>query len=88
MATTEQSMREWARKRCNQWNWNCNVAEIARELIDADITADSDQFDILAQEFVEFFGGGDVSSLRRDEMRSEAENHIHIIADIVREFGG
>ena len=45
----------WAKERCEAWNWNADVAEIAHELIDADIEPDSVQFQILCDVFNEFF---------------------------------
>jgi len=69
------SLKQWARERCEAWNWNCNVAEIARELIDADVRSDGVRFEVLKKEFLEFF------------QRPEAESHIEIIGQIIDEFG-
>lgn len=75
MEVTEVLRREDARKRLEEWNWNYNVAQIARELIDADITTDSQQFAILGEEFQKFFAGD-----------PNAELHWEIIGQIVEEF--
>lgn len=46
---------EWAKARCEAWNWNADAAEIAKELIDCDIEPDSVQCSILCEVFNEFF---------------------------------
>lgn len=51
----EQAHREWAKKKCGEWNWNADAAEIAKELIDLDVEPDSRQFEILCEEFNTFF---------------------------------
>jgi hypothetical protein len=73
---TEAEAREWAKAKCEAWNWNANVAEIARELINEEIEIDGGPFATLGEEFVRFFGGGD-----------EAKNDWDIIRQIMEEFG-
>jgi hypothetical protein len=51
----EQRLRDWATARCEAWNWNADVAEIAKELIDADVDTDSHKFRILCEVFNKFF---------------------------------
>lgn len=48
-------LRQWAHARCECWNWNADVAEIAKELIDAGIDTDGHQFAVLCEVFNEFF---------------------------------
>ena len=71
---TKSRLQEWALERCKAWNWNCNVAEIAKELIDADIAVDSLRFRALEKEFVEFFP-------------THGEQQIETIRDIMETFG-
>jgi hypothetical protein len=54
-AMEEDQLRQWAHDKCKAWNWNADVAEIAKELIDADVDTDSHQFRILCDVFNEFF---------------------------------
>ncbi len=54
-AEEETRLRQWAHSRCAAWNWNADVAEIAKELIDADVDTDSHQFTVLCDVFNEFF---------------------------------
>jgi len=54
-AEEDARLRQWARERCEAWNWNADVAEIAKELIDADIDTDSHQFTVLCEVVNEFF---------------------------------
>jgi len=54
-AMEEDQLRQWAHDKCKAWNWNADVAEIAKELIDADVDTDSHQFRILCEVFNEFF---------------------------------
>jgi len=64
---TKGSLHTWATERCEAWNWNCNVAEIAKELIDADIDVDSNRFRALEHAFCEFFpehGERDIETIR------------------------
>ncbi len=57
MTEAEQAkVREKAAKRCEQWNWNANVPEIAKELMDEEMDPDSREFEIYGEEFVKFFG--------------------------------
>lgn len=56
---TKKEIREWAKRKCESWNWNCNIAEIAKELMDEDIDIESDEFTICGEEFVKFFGKTD-----------------------------
>ena len=73
---TEDEVRRWAMQKLKAWNWNANVAEIARELINEDVRPEDGSFAILGREFVKFFGGSD-----------EAKHHWEIIGQIVEEFG-
>lgn len=52
----EAKIRKEANERCKRWNWNCNIAEIAKELIDEEMDPDSRTFDIYGEEFVKFYG--------------------------------
>ena len=54
-AEEETRLRQWAHDKCKAWNWNADVAEIAKELIDADVDTDSHQFRVLCDVFNEFF---------------------------------
>jgi hypothetical protein len=71
---TKSKLQEWALDRCKAWNWNCNVAEIAKELIDADIDVDGARFRALEKEFVKFFP-------------TDGEQQIETIRDIMETFG-
>jgi hypothetical protein len=51
----EQRLRDWAAARCEAWNWNADVAEIAHELIHAGVDTDSHQFRVLCEVFNKFF---------------------------------
>ena len=54
--TTKQDYRDWAKERCEAWNWNCNPAEIAQELIEEDdCTPYSPKWEVLKAEFIKFF---------------------------------
>lgn len=54
-AEEDARLRKWARAKCEAWNWNADVAEIAKELIDDDVDTDSRQFTVLCEVFNEFF---------------------------------
>lgn len=70
--------REWAKAKCKAWNWNYNVAEIAHELIEEGIEKDSEQFEIMGEEFFRFYG---------DSMPSgQAELMWQIIGQIIETF--
>ena len=45
------------RKRCDKWNWNLNLAEIAKELIDGGLENNTAEFKTLEKVFNEYFGG-------------------------------
>ena len=45
------------RKRCDKWSWNLNLAEIAKELIDAGLENNTAEFKTLEKVFNEYFGG-------------------------------
>ena len=75
MEVTEVLLREDSRRRLEEWNRNANVATIARELIEAEIATDSQQFAILGEEFQKFFAGDPNAAL-----------HWEIIGQIVEEF--
>lgn len=78
MATeTKKDWREWAKQRCAAWNWNADIAEIAHELIDNDIDPDSDEFDVIGEEFVKFFGVHDPM----------AKTYWEIVGQIIETFG-
>ena len=61
-AANEAGLRLWARRKCKAWNWNADVAEIAKELIDEGIDPDSRAFRILCEEFDEFFQQPEMSA--------------------------
>jgi hypothetical protein len=48
-------LRQWAHAKCEAWNWNADIAEIAKDLIDEDVDTDSHQFTVLCEVFNEFF---------------------------------
>lgn len=73
---TKKEIREWAKTKCLAWNWNCNLAEIAKELMDEDIETDSDEFRILGEEFVKFFRTSD----------AYASKHWEIVEQIIETF--
>ena len=54
-AEEETRLRQWAHDKCAAWNWNADVAEIAKELIDLDVDTDSHQFRVLCDVFNKFF---------------------------------
>ena len=76
MTMTEVLMRENARHRCEAWNWNVNVAEIAHELIEQGFETDSEQFEIMGEEFVKFFGANDPN----------AKTYWEIVGQIIETF--
>lgn len=45
----------WAEARVKAWNWNCNPAEIAKELIDEGIEAGNPEFQRVRRAFLDFF---------------------------------
>jgi hypothetical protein len=51
----EMKYQAWARRKCEAWNWNADVAEIAKELIDEGVDTDSHQFTVLCEAINEFF---------------------------------
>ena len=73
---TQKEIRKWAKSRCEAWNWNANVAEIAHELIEEGIESDSDRFDVLGEEFVKFF-----------DSDPNAKSHWEIVGQIIETFG-
>jgi hypothetical protein len=75
------SAREWANEKCKAWNWNCNVAEIAHELIEEGIEVDSGPFVTLGEEFVRFFGG------QTPRCDAAAKANWQIIGQIMETFG-
>jgi hypothetical protein len=77
MATkTKKDWRKWAKQRCEAWNWNANIAEIAHELIGLDMESDSDEFAIVGEEFVKFFGQHD----------KNAKTYWEIVGQIIEQF--
>jgi hypothetical protein len=68
--------KEWAAERCKSWNWNCNAAEIAKELIDADIEAGSPELQRVKRAFLDFFP------------HERAASWWEFIEDAVEVFGG
>lgn len=69
----------WAKEACERWNWNCNLAEVARDLIDNGPDIDTVQWDEVGNVFKKFFG---TSSPLVDTIK----NNWETITDIVREF--
>ncbi len=69
----------WAAEACNRWNWNCNLAEVARDLIDNGPDIDTNQWDEVGRVFQKFFS---VGAPLVDRVKSNWET----ITDIVREF--
>jgi hypothetical protein len=49
---------EWAIAQCKRWNWNVNAAEIAKELIDADIEHGSKELQNVKRAYMKFFAQG------------------------------
>lgn len=54
-AMEEDQLTLWAQECCERWNWNADIAEIAKELIDQDVDTDSHQFTVLCKVFNKFF---------------------------------
>ena len=81
MAKSEADARAWALAKCKAWNWNANVAEIARELIEEEIEVGSGPFVTLGEEFVKFFGSNYGAT-------DQAQTEWEIIGQIMEEFGG
>jgi hypothetical protein len=44
-------------KRCDNWSWNLNLAEIAKELIDEGVKNNTPEFKALEKVFNKYFGG-------------------------------
>ena len=64
---TKSKLENWAWEKCNSWNWNCNVAEIAKELIDEGVHVGGLRFGVLEKEFVRYFpdnGKRDIETIR------------------------
>lgn len=72
--------REKAQERVRRWDWNYNLPQIARELIDEEIEPDSWEGEIVQQEILDYFG-------KDEQARKAYENYWSIISDIVEEFG-
>lgn len=72
--------RKEARERCERWNWNANLAEIARELINADVDPDDIAGELQREELLAFF-------CTTEKERDEYNNYWSIISDIIAEFG-
>lgn len=72
------AVRAEAQARCAQWNWNCNIAEIASELIEAGIETGTVEFDIYGEEFVRFFGASE----------PRAADFWEVCGQIIETFGG
>ena len=75
-AEEELKVREKAVERCTQWNWNANVPEIAKELMDESMDPDSREFEIYGEEFVKFYG----------QHESRAEDFWEIVKQIMETF--
>lgn len=54
-SSLEVGSKEWAEACVKEWNWNCNPAEIAKELIDADIESGSPELQRVRTAFLDFF---------------------------------
>ena len=52
---TKAELKKWANDLCNDWNWNAGIMEIAKELQDQGIQAESREFEVLTKEFNKFF---------------------------------
>ena len=72
------AVRVEAKSRCEQWNWNCSLAEIASELIEAGIEPGTVEFDIYGEEFVRFFGASE----------PRAADFWKVCGQIIDTFGG
>lgn len=53
--------RTWANARVKEWNWNANRAEIAKELIDADLEPDTPEWETVKAVFLKFFNRTDAA---------------------------
>jgi len=73
--------REKAQERVQRWDWNYNLPQIARELIDEEIEPDSWEGEVILQEMLDYFGRDD------EHQRKAYANYWSIISDIVEEFG-
>jgi hypothetical protein len=51
----EAGSKAWAEARVKAWNWNCNPAEIAKELIDEGIKSGSPELQRVRRAFLDFF---------------------------------
>jgi len=43
--------------RCDNWNWNLNLAEIAKELIDEGVENNTREFKVIQAIFNRYYGG-------------------------------
>lgn len=72
----EGSVRYWL-DQCNFWNWNCNEAEIAKQLIADRITTDSHSFKNFKEAFTQFFTGD----------QEHNDRTLEVIEHILQTFG-
>jgi hypothetical protein len=73
---TLHEVRVWSNARVKEWNWNAGRAEIAKELIDHDITPGTPEWETVKAVFLKFFNRTD-----------EANGDWSAIEDIVEVFG-
>jgi hypothetical protein len=52
---TVPEVRTWANARVKEWNWNASRAEVAKELIDAEIQPDTPEWEVTKAVFLKFF---------------------------------
>jgi len=48
--------KSWAWDKCEKWNWNASIPEIAIQLHGEGVKSDSDEFLVLKDVFNKFFG--------------------------------
>lgn len=58
---------------CERWNWNASTAEIAKELIDQDMSEDDEDWEALEAVFKKYF-------------KDTGEKSWDVIEEIVRTF--
>ena len=70
----EFASKEHWEERCEAWNWNCNLAEIASELIDGGIKPRTKEFKQFAEALKEFFNA--------------SERDVEMVENMLDVFGG
>jgi hypothetical protein len=65
--------RTWANNRVTDWNWNASRAEIAKELIDADIEPNTPEWETVKAVFLVFFNRTDEANEDWDAIESIVE---------------